>query len=504
MVEENLGKENNSFLLKKMLINSLNKDNFSVKVFITLGVIIVYSLLAVIPLIGANLGEADPYGIIRIIGASKHGTSTELGILPLLTAGFVFHIFLRTNLYQFDPTHPDELKRYNRIRIFLGIVFTVIMALILILSGLYGTDLDIFTQFSIVGQLIIAGIIIIYLNEFINKGWGLGSGISIFLASGIWVQIMQAFLASNNILEGPGELTSARGIFLAILYCIGEEGLNAFGFLFFRYSPVRSHSLNLPHLSLLSVWFAIGIFLLVTFLSLQISNSNNFDDVESHKVSLSSPLLSILLTTTFFALIRFLSQVVWNSSGRENSSSIFVWILGTYQLNTAAEQYVPTGGLAYFCSPRFHILDGLFADPLTVLSHGIVYTAVFLGLYRLFSKRIPPLLNRTRTDSHNLTFDRNWLVIGLCCVFADLFNVLGIGMGIVILALILANYYQLLVNQQELEFVSFDLDKDQRVTADFLTKTPVSSRFFWIFILLLSIGLFILRFIVFVILGREV
>jgi len=42
----------------------------------------------------------------------------------------------------------------------------------------------------IIGQLMAASIIIMFLDELIQKGWGLGSGISLFIMAGVAQQIL--------------------------------------------------------------------------------------------------------------------------------------------------------------------------------------------------------------------------------------------------------------------------------------------------------------------------
>jgi len=42
----------------------------------------------------------------------------------------------------------------------------------------------------LIGQLMAASIIIMFLDETIQKGWGLGSGISLFIMAGVAQQIL--------------------------------------------------------------------------------------------------------------------------------------------------------------------------------------------------------------------------------------------------------------------------------------------------------------------------
>ena len=66
---------------------------------------------------------------------------------------------------------------------FLAIVMTALEASAYLLSGAFGA-LPTETAVIIFAQLMAAGVIIILLDELVQKGWGIGSGISLFIAAG--------------------------------------------------------------------------------------------------------------------------------------------------------------------------------------------------------------------------------------------------------------------------------------------------------------------------------
>ena len=204
--EEDLSIQSFSKDMKELL----GRQNLTKKWLVTIGVLVAYSILMVIPLVGADLGEGDMFEIIRTITASKQGTLAELGILPVLTAGLLMYLSLKINLYKLNIESEKERNRYNSVRIILSILMTIGMAFLIVVSGFYGADLNILTQVFIILQLTIAGVLISVLIELINRGWGLGSGISLFLIVGISIRLTQGFIAPNNILEGPNDVTSAR------------------------------------------------------------------------------------------------------------------------------------------------------------------------------------------------------------------------------------------------------------------------------------------------------
>jgi protein transport protein SEC61 subunit alpha len=65
-----------------------------------------------------------------------------------------------------------------------------------VFSGLYGppSELGLGICVLLVVQLVIAGLIVILLDELLQKGYGLGSGISLFIATNVCEQIGKIFL----------------------------------------------------------------------------------------------------------------------------------------------------------------------------------------------------------------------------------------------------------------------------------------------------------------------
>lgn len=79
-------------------------------------------------------------------------------------------------------------------------------ALVSILSGMYGDPKAIGAGICLllVLQLTVAGMIVILLDELLQKGYGLGSGISLFIATNICESIVWQSLSPTTINTGRG------------------------------------------------------------------------------------------------------------------------------------------------------------------------------------------------------------------------------------------------------------------------------------------------------------
>lgn len=76
-----------------------------------------------------------------------------------------------------------------------------------VLSGMYGDvgELGFGNAFLIVLQLFFAGIIVLVLDELLQKGYGLGSGISLFIATNICETIIWKSFSPTTINTGRGK-----------------------------------------------------------------------------------------------------------------------------------------------------------------------------------------------------------------------------------------------------------------------------------------------------------
>ncbi len=144
-------------------------------------IFIFYSILLSTPLIGIRIGGGDPFAFMRTITASASGSLVQLGVGPLLVTGILLQTLLISNRIDINMDDPNDQSLYNCALKVIAIVFTIIGVIFLLISGVFGTDLNSIDQLYILLQLVIIGIIIIYLDEILVKGWGFGSGISIFI-----------------------------------------------------------------------------------------------------------------------------------------------------------------------------------------------------------------------------------------------------------------------------------------------------------------------------------
>ena len=88
----------------------------------------------------------------------------------------------------------------------LGVLITIGEAVAYVVSGIYGDvrDLGAGNAILIIIQLFMAGIIVICLDELLTKGYGLGSGISLFIATNQCESIIWKAFSPTTVNTGKG------------------------------------------------------------------------------------------------------------------------------------------------------------------------------------------------------------------------------------------------------------------------------------------------------------
>lgn len=151
----------------------IGKIKVSDKLIWTGMVLFIYLIYSQIPLYGIyNTQEADPFHYMRVILASSRGTLAELGISPVIGSSYLMGILRALRVIKFDAGIQKERILYEQTVKFVSIVLTFWRAII-----------GVFHSILLIVQLVVGGIIIIILDEILSVGYGLISGISLFVAT---------------------------------------------------------------------------------------------------------------------------------------------------------------------------------------------------------------------------------------------------------------------------------------------------------------------------------
>merc|ERR1712216_684968 len=107
---------------------------------------------------------------------------------------------------------------FNGAQKLFGMLITVCQAIVYVVTGMYGepADLGMGICLLIIIQLLCAGLIVLLLDELLQKGYGLGSGISLFIATNICETIVWKALSPVTIRTDQG--TEFEGAIIALFH----------------------------------------------------------------------------------------------------------------------------------------------------------------------------------------------------------------------------------------------------------------------------------------------
>lgn len=192
---------------------------FKEKLKWTLVILMIFFVMGLVPLYGLGENALQQFEFLSIILGASFGSIISLGIGPLVTASIVLQLLSGTGILNLDLTSTEGRQRFQGLQKILAIFFIVFEAGIYVFMGglapspeLAGTSL--FFQFEVllVIQLILGGIVIMFMDEVVSK-WGFGSGISLFIAAGVSQQI---FIRALNFLPSPTNPDIAAGAIPAL------------------------------------------------------------------------------------------------------------------------------------------------------------------------------------------------------------------------------------------------------------------------------------------------
>ncbi len=360
--------------------------SFKEKFVWTALILVIYLIMSNIPLYGVNLQNSTDYFYwMRVILASQRGTLTELGIGPIVTAGLIMQLLLGSKLINIDMSDPYDRSMFSGSQKVFAVILTIFNSIAYIIGGAFGelSTIGIQNAALIFVQLLFSGIIIILLDELLQKGWGIGSGVSLFIAAGVAGQI---FWNSFSFIEAPDEYHLPRGIAIAFFTVLFDNNdKTTLSTIFIRG--------NLP--SLLGVITTVIIFLIVSwFESARIEIPLAYRGYRGYKGKYPMKLMyvsniPVILVNALYANFLFFGQLIAgpNSSLRNANSNFWLDLIGKFEQEssgTSTGNYLkPTGGLLYYFSPPQGLTE-LVADPLRAFTYVIFFIILCVYLGRMW------------------------------------------------------------------------------------------------------------------------
>jgi len=438
---------------------------FNEKLFWTAIVLILYLVMTEISLYGIETTALGELAALRIIFASSRGSLMELGIGPIVTAGLILQLLVGSAMIECDMANPEDRGLFTTASKAFTIILTGVQASAYIIGGMYGT-LPGTTAIIVFLQLLAAGMIVLLMDELVQKGWGFGSGISLFILAGVAQGI---FWQCFSPAPAMGELRS-YGFFVALGQVLSSG--EPITLLLLRENPQNP--------SMLGLIATIAAFLIIIYMEgVRVELPLSYAGYRGYRSRYPIKLLyvsnlPVIFASALFANVYFFSQLFWSMSGQPPPGQNF-WLdlLGQFRF-TEGGNLEPVGGLVrYVISPRS--FTGVMEDPLRAFAYlgilvafCVVFSLTWLevgGLgpstvakqlvgagmqipgYRRSGKAIESILKRYIPAVTVL----GGIIVGLIAGVSDFFGVFGSGMGILLSVGIVYQYYQILMRERAAE-----------------------------------------------------
>ena len=311
-------------------------------------ILLIFLVLGQITVYGVETAAAERFSFLEMVLGSKLGTLMTLGIGPIVTASIILQLLVGSKIIPWDLKSKKGRAKFMGMQKLLTIFFAIFEAWAYVNFGVVRPIDSSFGMLAMLtGQLAFGGFVVLLMDEVVSK-WGIGSGVSLFIAAGVTKTI---FVRTLNPLAPLGSEIPAGLIPAFISYMkIGE--------------------LSQAFLSLLPIIATIVVFFVVIYIQairvdipLAFSSIRGFGRRWPLKFIYTSN-MPVILTAALLANLTLVGSMLSNRG---------VTLLGTFN-----QQGQATDGLFYFISAPNNVSIQLFM----LVWLGIAFAGSFIAFYR--------------------------------------------------------------------------------------------------------------------------
>lgn len=432
--------------------------------------LLLFLVCSQVPVYGARPSKmSDPFYWMRVVLASNKGTLMELGISPIISANLILELLAGLDVIALDHNNKEQKAKFEGLQKLMALIFTLVQATAYVMSGMYGdvAVIGVVRCAGIVIQLLFATVLCMLLDEVLQKGWGIGSGTSLFIATNICETIVWKCFSLTTITTGRG--TEFEGAIIAFfhLLVIRSDKSRALKEAFYR-----TQLPNMVNLISTAVVFLVVVFVQgfhVRLATQHATGGQYAQPPEDYKVRLFyTSNMPIILQTSVISNFNFVSQLLYRRFG----SNVLINFIGKWEEReySASGQMFPVGGIARYITAPQSLAD-MLADPL----HAIFHITFVLTMCAMFSKVWITINNssprdearklvsaglklrqyRAGEDEIAIALNRyiptaaalGGLCIGLLSILADFLGAIGSGTGILLAVTMINQFYEQLQAQ---------------------------------------------------------
>ncbi|MCW1293376.1 MAG: hypothetical protein QXV66_00095 [Candidatus Rehaiarchaeum fermentans] len=411
----------------------------------------IFFILSYIPLIGVSPTYSFGFEVLQTLIAAHFGSVLSLGIGPIVTAAIFMELLQGSEIIHFDLSQHEGRVLFQGTQKLLAFIFILVENFVYVFSGAITPAYpSILLQLLMWVQLVIGGIILLFLDELVSK-WGVGSGISLFILGSLSLELINTMF--NPIFSPPGAIPSI--IYSAISGLIQQA--------------------IFPIIEIITT---IGIFIFAIWLQqIRVELPLSFGRFRGFSIKwpislMYNSVIPLIMIVSILAGLQFFGLTLYKSGNP---------ILGKFQLEQTVlgPQYVPVSGFLALLNPP-SVIQMLTTPFNPIYIYSIVFyflilivgTAVFSYVWLFIGGQDPNsiadqllstglMMPGFRPDKRILASTLSKYLIplsvlggaitGFIAAIATLFNSLIPGIGIILIVMVSYQFYYYLQNENPSE-----------------------------------------------------
>ena len=377
--------------------------HFRTKMTWTLSILIVYFAMTNVAIYGLGSDTIDLFSQYRAILAGASGSLMHLGIGPIVTGSIIMQLFTGAKIINLDLQDAGDKEIYQGTQKVLVLVMIIVESVPQVFgflepsSSIVGEVGLTWARMTIITQLAIGSYLVFLMDESVSK-WGIGSGISLFIAAGVSQAIFTGTLNWEPAPGGGSEVPS--GTIPMVLWYLKNSStadLSNGGYEAMLLAPPN------PIVAVLGtlIVFFIVVYVESSRLELPLAHGKVRGARGRYPIRLIyASNIPVILMAALLANVNMFALLFWSHPGMSTWPIVgHNWRLGAFDV-TDGSNPVPTMGLAYYVNRLAGLQDWFLPlvspekygqylgghEPWQVVAHMIIYMGIMILGSIVFAK----------------------------------------------------------------------------------------------------------------------
>ena len=381
--------------------------HFRTKMTWTLGILILYFALTNVTMYGLGPDTVDLFVQYRAILAGASGSLMHLGIGPIVTGSIIMQLFTGAKIINLNLQDTKDKAIYQGTQKVLVVVMIFVESIPQVFGflepsvGVVGELGLTWARMAIITQLIIGSYLVFLMDEVVSK-WGIGSGISLFIAAGVSQAL---FTGTLNWEPAPGTTdpnSPPTGTIPMVIWYImnsSSRELMQGGYEAMLLAPPN------PVVALVGtlIVFFVVVYVESSRIELPLAHGRVRGARGRYPIRLIyASVIPVILVSALLANVNMFAMLFWSHPTMSKWPIVgHNWMIGAFDVSQGNP--VPTMGAAYYLnrvsgiqdwflplvSPKYEsymTIGGVSHEPYQLLLHVIVYMGVMILGSMMFAK----------------------------------------------------------------------------------------------------------------------